>query len=98
MTPAEMRALIADVYPECLLADGFEGALIGMVERACQPPVACYDYGTCVEILTAQGLSQEEAHEHLAFNVMGAYVGSHTPAFLMDWRGEAGEEDQEALE
>jgi hypothetical protein len=75
-------------YPDCLTADGFEEALIGVVDGACRQPVACYDFKLCVEILVRGGMSEEEAEEYLEFNVTGAYVGEMTPLFLHDWRNE----------
>lgn len=87
MTPAEIIESLRDHYPECLLADGFEEALIGVVEGACREAVACYDYARCVEILMKRdGMEEDEAEEFLVFNTLGAYVGEMTPLFLHDWR------------
>ena len=65
---------------ECLLADGFEDALIGITEG--MNSVAVYDYDSCVHILTQQDMSYEEAVEYMDFNVTGAYVGEKTPVFV----------------
>ena len=72
-----------------LLADGFEEAFMGVVESFGSAPKACYNYGTCIEIL-ATGFSDDHYHtmtydeavEYLEFNVVQAYVGEHTPAFI----------------
>jgi hypothetical protein len=93
MTPEEIREALAERYPECLLADGFERALGGIVEGWVatddgigQHAVACYDYATCVAILVEQGMDRDEAVEFLGYNTLGAYVGPYTPVFLHDWR------------
>ena len=65
---------------ECLLADGFEDALIGITEG--MNSVAVYDYDSCVHILTQQDMSYDEAVEYMDFNVTGAYVGEKTPVFV----------------
>ena len=65
---------------ECLLADGFEDALIGITEG--MNSVAVYDYDSCVHILTQQDMSYEEAVEYMDFNVTGSYVGEKTPVFV----------------
>jgi hypothetical protein len=79
-------------YDEILTADGFEDALIGVVDGACRAPVACYDYAKCIEILmTRDGMEEEDAHEYMSFNVTGAYVGEYTPLFVHDWRKEEDE-------
>ncbi len=67
---------------ELLFADGFDDAILGVIERCSQPLVVVYDRNKCIEILVDQGLSGEEAEEHFAFNVSGAWVGDRTPAFL----------------
>ena len=66
---------------ECLLANGFEDALIGITEG--MNAVAVYDYESCVHILTSRWImSYEEAVEYMDFNVTGAYVGEKTPVFV----------------
>jgi len=65
---------------ECLLAEGFEDALIGRTSGF--NVVAVYDYELCVHILTEQDMTAEEAIEFMEFNVVGAYVGEKTPLFV----------------
>ena len=48
---------------ECLLADGFEEALIGRTSGF--NVVAVYDYELCVHILTEQDMTAEEAIEFM---------------------------------
>lgn len=87
MTTSEILKAIRMEYPECLLADGFEDAIIGLVEGACRAPVVCYDYGECVKILMATSdMDEEMAEEYIDFNVTGAYLGDMTPLFLHRWR------------
>lgn len=67
-----------------LYADGFEKAFIGIVESNGAAPKACYDYDGCIEVLMSRDkMSYEDAVEFFDFNVAGAYVGEHTPAFLV---------------
>ena len=71
-----------EMFPDALLADGFEEALIGFGTQFSHD-VAIYDYGACVDILvTRDGMTPDEAQEYLEFNTCGAYVGDHTPVFL----------------
>ena len=71
--------------PRSLLADGFEDALIGMMERFGPQGhvlVALYDTRKCIEILMGRdGMTYEGAVECFHFNTLGAYAGPHTPAF-----------------
>jgi len=76
----EVREALAET--EALLADGFEGALIGTMRRFNEGPVALYDYDKCIEILMQRdGMSYEEAVEFFEFNTIGAWMGDGTPAF-----------------
>ena len=70
---------IADLNPEALFADGFDNALLGYNASSFS---AVYDYTNCLDILHKQGMTPEEAHEHMEFNVVGAYVGDFTPSFI----------------
>ena len=75
------KLLAAEINENMLFADGFDDALIGYMERAGMPSVACYDKYKCIEIL-AEDMPYEDASEYFYFNVVGAYVGEHTPCFL----------------
>lgn len=88
MTSAEIIASLREHYPDLLLADGFDDAVIGLVDGACREPVVCYDFARCVQILVAGGMEEDEAIEYLEFNTLGAYVGKETPLFVHDWRRE----------
>ena len=81
MNANEIRELLNETSPETLLADGFDEALIGIV-RQFTKTLALYDYNQCVEILIRRDeMTHEEAIEFMEFNVLGAWVGEHTPVF-----------------
>lgn len=85
MTRDEINKFIEDLgyseEDEILLADGFEKAFVGI---ACQfnKPLACYDYEGCLQVLSEEGMTEEDAVEHMSFNVEGGWVGENTPVFL----------------
>jgi len=67
---------------EELYADGFEDAIIG-VGRQFNTEVVVYDEDKCIKILMERdGMTDEEAEEFFEFNVVGAYVGEHTPIYV----------------
>lgn len=67
---------------DTLLADGFEDALIGFGYQHTKV-IAIYDYNECVKVLMERDeMSEEDAIEHMEYNVVGSYVGEHTPIFL----------------
>ena len=76
---------LMDIYDGCLMADGFEEALVGFGTRF-NSPVTIYDLNKCIGVLVERdGMSREEAEEYMDFNVLGAYVGEETPIFLGDY-------------
>lgn len=84
MTTRDQIADMLEENPEALLADGFEDAFIGIARRCSQPSLAVYDYTKGVEILMQRdGMSEEEAVEWMEFNVVGAWVGEHTPIWFV---------------
>jgi hypothetical protein len=74
------RETIAEKFPELLFADGFDDAIIGVVEQFNKTFVV-YDYEAVIKTLM-KDMSREEAEEFYGFNIVGAYVGDHTPAFI----------------
>jgi len=80
LTALTKKEQIADLNPETLFADGFDRALIGYNATSF---CAVYDYDKCMTVLIERdGMSYEEAHEHMEFNVVSAYVGDFTPSFV----------------
>jgi hypothetical protein len=71
---------ISEIYPDLLKADGFDEAIIGVVERIGVQAI-CYDKDKVIKILM-KDMSEEEAYEYFEFNIGGAWVGEHTPFFL----------------
>ena len=89
MIKEEIQDYVSEYNEEALLADGFEEAFLGILERFGQSPLVAYDRDKCIDILMAQ-FSQaradipiyEEAVEYFEYNVIGAWVGEHTPVFV----------------
>ncbi len=65
---------------ECLLADGFNDAIVGVTYGA--NVVAVYDIDMVIEILVEEGMDYDDAVEHVDFNIVGSYVGEKTPMFM----------------
>jgi hypothetical protein len=72
--------MISEEHPDLLTLDGFDEAVLGVVERAGLLAV-CYDRNKILEILM-RDMNHEEAVEYYEFNILGAYMGEHTPVYL----------------
>ena len=77
-----IKEVFAEIDPDLLFADGFENAILGVVERCSSPLVVVYDRLKCIEILMERGATYEDALDYFEFNVAGAWVGDRTPFFL----------------
>jgi hypothetical protein len=72
---------IIEEYPDLIKMDGFDEAIIGVIERIGLEAI-CYDLEKVIEILMTQGMDEQDAWDWYQFNMVGAWVGDHTPVFL----------------
>ena len=77
--PDDILERLSEANPDAVLWDGFDKAVVGIGARVNLGPVAIYDREKCIKVLTAQGLSRDDAEEYFSYNVEGAYVGEYTP-------------------
>jgi hypothetical protein len=65
-----LDALI-EAYPEqeLLIAKGFDEAILGIEENTIR---VIYSVSKCLEIIEAEGMSEQEALEHFYYNVHGS--------------------------
>ncbi len=81
---SDIRERIAEVEPNALFLseEQFDPAIMGLVARF-NINVVCYDMEKVLRILRKTSkMSGEEAQEYFDFNIIGAYMGDHTPAFF----------------
>ena len=72
---------LAEEYPDLMRMDGFDAAILGVVERIGLQTV-CYDLKKVIAILMEQGMDEQDAWDWYQFNMLGAWVGEATPVFL----------------
>jgi len=66
---------------ECLLATGYDAALIGITEGA--NPVAVYDTELCIKcLMEEEDMSEEDAVDFFYYNTVGSFVGEKTPLYI----------------
>ena len=64
-------------------AEFFDRFILGVAERCGMEPVLVYDLDAIREAyISEEGMTYEEADEHLSFNTLGAWLGDGTPLFL----------------
>jgi len=77
------REEIAEINPDALVIDGFDGAIMGVGERINLGPVVVYDTEKIINIMIERdGMTYEEATEFFDFNIIGAWMGEFTPIFM----------------
>ena len=81
-----VRDLLADLYNDELLfldpPEDYDHCIMGVAEGCAIEARVIYDAGKVIESLMKQGMSEDDAEEYFAFNIVGAYVGEHTPLFM----------------
>ena len=80
----KIREVLVDLTgdEELLFADGFDSAIIG-VDIVSNRVV--YSHGLMMEVLYLEGMTVEDALEHLDYNVINAYVGERTPIYIYEY-------------
>lgn len=84
MLTEAQRDLIADWYGEelLMLPGDYDHCIVGFMERCGQPPLVVYDRELVLLQLVREGMTPEEADEYFDFNIIGAWLGEHTPGFI----------------
>ena len=72
--------MISEEYPDLMILDGFDEAIVGVVERIGLLAV-CYDRSKILKVLM-RDMNEEEAVEYFEFNILGAYMGESSPVYL----------------
>ena len=80
MNRKEIESTYQDI--PLLFADGFDKAIVG-VSRTFNKLSVCYDTNKCIKtLMTRDNMTQLEAVEYFEYNVIGSYMGKHTPSFI----------------
>ena len=62
---------------------GLDEAIVGVASNITQEPVLVYSLEKIKEIFVVRdGMDEDEAEEHIGFNVTGLYAGPGTPMFF----------------
>ena len=81
MNRKDIIALYSDDEPDILFADGYDGAIEGVVWDGERTRVV-YTTEEILKILMEDGMTYDEASEYFDFNVAGSYMGVYTPLYL----------------
>jgi hypothetical protein len=65
-------------YEDLLIAVGYDDAIVGVSSKE----IVVYSINKIVEILMAEGMTDEEALEFFEYNIEGSYVGEKTPIYM----------------
>jgi hypothetical protein len=79
-----IRDVLNEEYEGVMLLEPakFDAAIVGVTERCGEETTVCYDLEKVLKILVDEGMSYDEAVEYYEYNIVGAYMGEHTPTFL----------------
>lgn len=82
-----LKEYFPDDIDQLLLLDGFDDAFVGVMTAFGSKVAAAYDTEKIIEKLMSDSMDYDDAVEYFEFNIIGAYVGEHTPVFLNIMRG-----------
>jgi len=77
-----IREQVAEIDPDLVMADGYDDCIIGISNEFGRPARVAYDRSKVIEKLIGEGCTLEEAEEFFEFNIIGAFVGDRTPAYI----------------
>jgi hypothetical protein len=74
-----------DQYAEwAVILDGFDDAIIGIVQECCGGPRILYSKSKILDILCERDLMLfSEAEEYFDYNILNLYVDEQNPVFLI---------------
>ena len=80
---SKIREYIAEEHPDLMLMDGYDDCICGIGTRFGSEQFVVYDYAKVIAQNMSAGMTEEEAIEYFNYNQDCAYVGEHTPAFIV---------------
>ena len=81
MAKNKNREFIESFFPNTLLCDGHDNAIIGISESFGKPATVLYNKDIIIKNFMDSGMTEEEAMEYFSYNVLGSYVGEYTPTY-----------------
>ena len=84
-----MEKIIKEVLVEneCLIADGFDDAIIGTCLNREGEMVAVYSIEKCIDsLMNNDGMDYEQAEEFFYYNTINCYIGVKTPIFIETYK------------
>ena len=85
MNRKEIEEMYVDDEPEILFADGFDSAIMGVVQDPWQDNTTRVLYSIeriLKTLMDRDEMTYEDASEYFEYNIRGAYMGKYTPLFL----------------
>ena len=72
-----------DTFAEgAIILEGFDEAIIGIVETMGSGPRILYSVEKILEVLMKDDMTEEEAMEYYDFNILNLWVSEQNPVFL----------------
>jgi hypothetical protein len=75
-----IRDRIRETYSETIFWDNLDGAIIGVSTDG----RVVYSMERMLEYFQSTGMSEDESIEYVDFNILGAYIGEHTPIHMWE--------------
>jgi len=73
---------LEEINPDAIVLTGFDDCIVGLCNTF-EGTRLLYSEKSIINSLS-KDMSVEEAEEYYEFNILGGYLGTYTPIFLMD--------------
>jgi len=81
----DKETLINEQADNAIILDGFDDAILGIVNEFGNGPRILYSTEKIIQTLRDRdGMLEEEAIEYYDFNILGMYAGEQNPVFLVN--------------
>ena len=74
---------IDEMAEGAVILDGFDDAIIGIVEQFGSGPRILYSKNKIIETLNQLGMTISEAEEYYDYNILGMFASEQNPVFLI---------------
>ena len=75
--------MLHEMYDGLMVMDYFDDCIIGVVKGIDNEDKVCYSFQQVIaKLMREDEMTEEDALEHFYYNMMGSYMGDHTPCFL----------------
>ena len=77
--------MLHEMYDGLMIMDHFDDCIVGVIRGIDSEDKVCYSYNKVIaKLMRDDEMEEIDAIEYFDYNMIGAYVGEHTPVFFFE--------------